>query len=330
MKKILLLFVFTGLVFAQPRVNSIGQAADFTGPLAPGTLATLFGSNLATTPASAASVPLPTVLGGVTVRVNGNVVPLTFANPTQINFQLPTNIAPGPASLSVTTAVGSSSPVNFTVAARAPGVFQYGANRGVVQNQDFSLNTEGNLAKRAEVLTVYLTGIGVTEPPVREGTVAPSSPLARPAAESRAFIAGAPARILFLGLTPGAVGLAQANVEVPSVIASGSYPLVLEVGGVLAKPVMVSVEGSPESTLPDAARCISGTIDSVTRSLEKQLSGEADEIQLGRTTLCASCDDKVPAASEFTKLLEKGRTAGMQGDICYDSSGNVSALRLRR
>ena len=326
----LLLLAGIAVLHAQPRVASVGQAADFTGPLAPGSLATVFGSNLAPGPASAASVPLPTTLAGTTVRVNGDPVPLTFLNATQINFQLPAQIAPGSASLTVATAAGTSAAFSFTVVPVAPGVFQYGANRGVVQNQDYSLNTETNIARRGEVLTVYLTGIGATTPLVREGTVAPSSPLAVPSGAARAFLGGAPARVLFLGLTPGAVGLAQANVEVPAVFARGSHPVVIELDGVATMPVQVAVDGDPQFTLPESLRCVSGPVETVTSSIQHQLSGQADEVQLAGQRLCPACDLRPPLAGPFPRVLEPALPAGLQADVCYDSLRNVQSIRLRR
>ncbi|MBZ2180215.1 MAG: hypothetical protein K7J47_21220 [Acidobacteria bacterium] len=330
MRQTLLLIAFAAALTAQPRVTSVGQAADFTGPLAPGTLATLFGSALATATAGAEQVPLPTTLGGTTVRVNGQPVPLTFVSPTQVNFQLPARIATGSASLTVTVGTATSAATNFTVAATAPGIFQYGANRGVVQNQDYSLNADSNLAKRGEVLTVYLTGIGITQPVVPEGTVAPSSPLARPQVNAQAYLGGSPARILFLGLTPGAIGLAQANIEVPALLASGNYPLVLEVGGVSSRPVQVSVEGRPDGTLPEGLRCFSGSVESVTRSLEKEFAGQPDEIELGSIKLCPTCSQRQPINVVFTRFFEKARASKLLVDACYDDTGNISLLRMRR
>ena len=60
--------------------------------LPPGTLATIFGTNLADAEFGAtldAGGKLPTELGGVQVYTNGILSPLLFAGPNQINFQVP-------------------------------------------------------------------------------------------------------------------------------------------------------------------------------------------------------------------------------------------------
>ena len=60
-----------------------------------GTLASIYGTDLADTVASAQLVDgrLPTELDGVRVYVNGKLVPLYFVSPEQINFQVPFEVA---------------------------------------------------------------------------------------------------------------------------------------------------------------------------------------------------------------------------------------------
>ena len=91
-----------------------------------------------------------------------------------------------------------------------PGIFQYGANRAIVQNQDYSLNTSANPAVVGSAVVVYLTGIGATTPGVADGIGAPSNPLAIPSGRPTASIGGVNTAVLFIGLSPGFAGLAQA------------------------------------------------------------------------------------------------------------------------
>src|ERR1051325_10431416 len=75
-----------------PEISAGGivSAGNFTGGnVAPGSVLSIFGSNLSTLTASAPGIPLPTTLADVQVLVNGKPAPLFYVSPTQINFQLP-------------------------------------------------------------------------------------------------------------------------------------------------------------------------------------------------------------------------------------------------
>jgi len=317
-------------VSAQPRISSVVHGAEFTATLAPGSLGTIFGTGLAPAVSAPDRLPFPTLLNGVSVSISGRPAPLTYISPTQINFQVPAGTPVGNATAVVTSGTQTSASAAFPVAARAPGVFQYGAGRGVIQNQDFSLNTANNLATQRSAVIVYLTGIGITSPPVPDGEASPGSPLAQPGSSFSATIGGSPARVFFLGLTPGNVGLAQANIEIPPLAASGDYPLVIEVGGRRSRPVTVSLQGNPSIGLPEGATCLSGTIEQVTLSLNREVSGEADDLVIGNTRLCPSCDSRSPIYGPFVALINKARQARLSIDACYDEFGTMNWLRVRR
>ena len=323
------------LVIASPglaiTVSGVSNAADFSPTVAPGSLASLFGTALAGGTASAAAVPVATTLNGVTVTVNGRPAPITYLSPTQINFQVPAATPPGNTSITVTYNGQTSTPFQFAVAAAAPGVFQYGANRGIVVNQDFTLNTSDKPAAVGSTVVAYLTGIGLTNPAVADGAASPGGPLAVPAGRFTASISGNNAPVVFLGLSPGFVGLAQANITVPS-LSSGSYPLVVTVNGQASRPVTMSVAGSGNSvdgTLPPGAKCVSGAVDSITFSLEAKASRLADEVSIGGNRLCAKCDLKPPIYGNFVDKLEIARNEGLSADACYDGFGTLNYLRLR-
>jgi uncharacterized protein (TIGR03437 family) len=106
------------------------SAASGTAPVANGSIVSIYrngGSNLATIPTSATTLPLPTNLGGTSVTITDSSgaktsLPLFYAGPTQINAEIPQGAAAGGASLTISTASGSqTAPV--TLAAVAPGLF---------------------------------------------------------------------------------------------------------------------------------------------------------------------------------------------------------------
>src|SRR5437868_2576573 len=83
--------VFLAPAIAQPTITTVVNAASFQTGVPRGCLVSIFGSKLASSTATAADVPLPTKLGGVTVTTGDLelAVPLYYVSPTQINAQIP-------------------------------------------------------------------------------------------------------------------------------------------------------------------------------------------------------------------------------------------------
>ena len=219
----------------------LNSASNGVGPVGPGSLVTVYGSSMAVTTQTALSAPWGINLAGAGVAVNGAATPIYYASPSQINIQLPYETKPGVSSLTVTTPCGASAPVSFQVAQAAPYIFQRADGTAIVQNQDFGINASGSGAKAASVVTVYLTGIGPLDNPVPTGAAAPTSTLSRATLPVRVTIGNFDTAVQFLGLTPGFIGLAQANLVVPN-LSPGQYPIVISVGGIPSNPATMFVQ----------------------------------------------------------------------------------------
>jgi uncharacterized protein (TIGR03437 family) len=143
----------------------------------------------------------------------------------------------------VTVRVGgeaASSNLAVNVRAAAPGIFFRQGNHAVAQNADFNLNTPENPVTPGNLVIVYLTnigpvdnfvGLGQATPPIQARAVLPSS----------ATIGGQPAAMPFLGLTPGFVGLAQANLIVPAGLPEGQHAVTITIGGNQSNSPVISV-----------------------------------------------------------------------------------------
>jgi uncharacterized protein (TIGR03437 family) len=228
---------------AVPVIQSVSDSAAYGPRVAPGSLATLFGSGLASSTASASAFPLPSNLSGTTVSVGGTLAPLLYVSAGQINFQVPSSTKSGEVNVIVNGPGGASAAYAVTVTPEAPALYQYGTNRALAQNADASLNSSSNPAAAGSVITVYLTGQGPLDNAVTDGTAAPTSPLSNATATASATIGLLNAPIQFLGLAPQFAGLAQANIQVPA-LATGDYPLVITIGGYVSVSAVVSVSGS--------------------------------------------------------------------------------------
>lgn len=235
---------FTVEVTAPPTISAGGvvNAASFTPKVAPGALVSIFGNDMATGTVSASSVPLPTELAGTSVKIGGKDAPLVFVSAGQINAQVPFEVAEGSNVPVVVKVNGVSSPAgSVAVMAAAPGVFQFGNKRAVVQNADYSVNDANNGAAAGSYAIAYMTGCGALDNPVATGTPAGSEPLSRPRGSVSASINNSPVEIAFAGLTPGFIGLMQMNFKVPS-MAPGSYQLVVTINGEKSNAAMVTIK----------------------------------------------------------------------------------------
>jgi len=245
-------------VAPSPVINAGGvvAGANYTAPIAPGLIATIFGANLSSANAFANGVPLPTALGGVSVRANGVLVPLFFASPAQINFQVPWELL-GQTQVSVVATVGgsSSAPQIASLLAVAPGIFSTnssGAGQGAIQISNTTIfaapanSIQGALARpaqRGEFLTIYCSGLGDVSPRPATGAPASGNPLSNTLLTPSVTIGGISAPVSFAGLSPGFVGLYQVNVQVPNAAPTGGQvPVVMAIGGVGSNTVTIAVQ----------------------------------------------------------------------------------------
>jgi trimeric autotransporter adhesin len=221
--------------------NGIGNGATFKAPISPGSLATISGTNLATSTTPGSGAPLPLTYAEASVSVNGKSAPILYASPSQINFQVPWETAVGNATVTVTVDGVTSAAATVPVTAAAPGIFIFSSGAAVAQNHDYSLNTAANPAHAGSYLIAYLTGSGPVTPAVADGAATPSTGLVQPTSPISVTIGGQPATVLGAAYTATFVSLLQLNITVPSGLAAGSYPMVVTIGGQVSNSATVSI-----------------------------------------------------------------------------------------
>ncbi|HWR52740.1 MAG TPA: SBBP repeat-containing protein [Bryobacteraceae bacterium] len=237
--------------FPVPSISAGGVVDPFTysqDRISPGSLISIFGRDLADGEEQAQSIPLPFIARGVSATVDGVPAPLFYVGPAQINLQVPWEVRPGVRRVEVVTASGERASAFFQVQTASPVIAVIpGTSRAIAINEDQSLNGVDNPAPSRSVITVYLIGQGPVSTPPVTGGASPFSPLARATLPASVLIgsdttADFPytAGLEYLGLTPGMVGLAQANIRLPD-LPGGDYRLVLTTGDARSNVVTVSV-----------------------------------------------------------------------------------------
>jgi uncharacterized protein (TIGR03437 family) len=230
-------------------VNAANPSAG--NVVAPRSIASLYGTNLAPSVAVAGTPPLPRVLAG-TVLTNGagDSYPLFFVSPGQINVQVPNN---GAVTLLLTVTQGVQSvTIPVRVQQFAPGLFTTngqgtGQASAVIANTATLVAPAGTTAgsrpaKPGEFLSIYCTGLGATTNPPVLGAPSPSNPLAFTTTTPVVTIGGLTAQVIFSGLAPGFVGLNQVNVQVPDGVTPGdAVPIVLSIGGATSNTATIAV-----------------------------------------------------------------------------------------
>lgn len=216
-----------------PRPLHVSNAAAEGSGVAAGSIATLFGTNLADTTASSTSNPLPQSMGGVSLRCDGWILPLLYVSPDQINFQVAYELDPGDHLLEIHRASGPSRQVAFAVARDAPGLF-------AAVRPDGSTPTEDAPAHAGERLLLYGTGLGPYAEPLPDGFLAPDGP-SYPLADSLQIVAaGRNLAADFAGAAPSLAGIALVQVQLPDDLEAGD-PIHLQVvmGGVESNTLVI-------------------------------------------------------------------------------------------
>jgi uncharacterized protein (TIGR03437 family) len=204
---------------AQSIVHAATQTAE---ALAPNTIATIYGTNLAfdTDTVSTANLlggTLPNSLDGVTVTVNGWLCNLFFVSPTQINFLIPYQLIPGTTSLVVTRQSASGPTVQVQLNSTAPGMFVYNGF-AIATHLNGTLISPTSPATSGEIIVIFAAGLGKTTPDTTSGKIVTSAASIALASQLEVLLAGnacPPGSVLYAGLAPGFAGLYQINLLIP-------------------------------------------------------------------------------------------------------------------
>lgn len=265
-RKAALLWTLVGITsaWAADRATPIVvSAASPSAGIAPDSLASVFGSKLATVTAQANGLPWPTQLGDISVvyisdsAAKTQMTSLLYVSPSQMNIWIPPGVAPGLATISFPTtglppgvATAALRVVPVTIAKVAPGLFSAdGTGSGVasasavrvliptrIQSPVPVFSCDANVCMAVPIdlgldtpvyLSLYGTGI--------RGASSPDNVFVT--------IGNAQTKPTYAGPEQQTPGLDQVNVPLPLTLrGSGMVNVTVTVDGVTSNAVQIAIE----------------------------------------------------------------------------------------
>jgi uncharacterized protein (TIGR03437 family) len=230
------------------------SAASYGSTLAPSAICSAFGAQLATETQAANTTPLPTALAGTSLMIRDSegverLAPSFFVSPTQVNFQVPPEVATGKASIAVTSGDNTISFGAVNIAKVAPGIFTANSSgRGLAAAVVLRITANGT--QSYEAMTRFDSASGqIVAVPIDLGAstdqvflllfgtgmsnIGNSTP--------NVGIGGINAPVIYVGAQGSFVGLDQINISLPKSLAGrGEVELSLSIDGNTANPVKVN------------------------------------------------------------------------------------------
>ncbi len=249
--------VFGTAASAPSTVASVSAASFVSGLVAPESIVTGFGTNLAPSIEVAQSVPLPEALAGVSVSIRDvlgteRFAPLFFVSPTQINYLIPAGSATGEATVAIWRNNGTVATGLLQISSVAPGLFTANSS-GQGVPAAVALRIKANGAQSYEPVAQYDQAQNrYVATPLDLGAVTDQLYLivfgsgfrnrSAPSAVN-CSIGGANADVSFVGPQGQLTGLDQANILVPRNLAGrGNVELILRVDGKASNTVSLNIK----------------------------------------------------------------------------------------
>jgi uncharacterized protein (TIGR03437 family) len=234
----------------------VQSAAAPISVVAPESLGSVFGANLASTTGQAAAQPLPVSLGGVSITVQDSAgtsaaAPLLYVSPGQINFLMPKGLATGVATFTITGGANPPLTAIGAVGQVAPALFSMSGNgSGIAAATAIRVNA-GNPAQQFPVTLFNCSASSCQAVPVDVGIDTPvyltlyATGIRNRTSLDNVLVTvnGISIQALYAGPQPQFAGLDQINIPLPlDLRGSGVANVVLKVDQHQANTVTVDVQ----------------------------------------------------------------------------------------
>ena len=243
-----------------PRISAGGVVLATQTPLvsriSPNAIISVFGHEFAGTqtlnPVIDAAGGIAVNLAATCLEIGGKRAPLFVVTPGQINAQVPHDLTPGEAALTVTRGCATaneqrSAAASATVAAVSPAFFNlvnnadgrnplvalHGGGPALIGAPGLLPGAEFTPAAPGEVVTLYGTGFGPTEPAIAAGRIpGAAANLTNAVAFAVGGMAVPPQDVLYAGASPCCAGLYQFTLRLPADVPDGDATVTAVVQGV--------------------------------------------------------------------------------------------------
>ena len=298
-------------------VNS--ASFDSTGPMAPGSFATIVGQNLCGQTAAAqldSNGMYPTILGGCSVTVNGTAATMQYVAAEQINFVVPRNMGFGAAGVIINNGTEMVT-TSMMIGPAGPGLFSlngtgmgYGAMllSATWQTGPFSTTTNG----QPTPVSIFMTGMDLSTQPV-------------------VTVGGFAMDVTFYGNASGYPGLQQINMMLPASMAgAGRVPVMVTSNGQTSNVTFMSL-------LPTTGMMqgMPGWVSGMVVGENIPRGAEMSSIAVNPANNTALVTDEAGDALRVISLSSKTTiatitlpNASQAGSVAVNSSGTLAAAAL--
>jgi len=217
-----------------PTISEVDNAFSniANSPIQSGTWVAIKGTNLSSTSPGRgwnSNENFPVSMDGTSVTINNKTAFVYYISPTQVNVQAPTDSALGPVSVVVTNNGSVSAAATATYQTNSPALLQWGGgqypyaliSRGTDYIGKASVIPNTVSAHAGDVLTLWVTGLGATNPSVPAG----QQPTTFPSVTLTPTVTIGGANMTVLGAVLRFAGLYQVNIQLPASMPTGDQPI---------------------------------------------------------------------------------------------------------
>ncbi len=246
---VLVLGLATSLQAQIPILTAVVNAASNLLPglpnsaVAQGSLMVLYGTGLGpATLVSISNYPLPTALGGTSVKIaiGGKTIDalVYYSSATQAAAIVPSITPTGTGAVTVTYNGSTSASIAVSVLRNNVGLYtvnSQGTGGAVVTFADYSYLSPTNAANPGDTVILWANGLG----PIQGDDAQRPITVDMTDVPLEVYIGGRPAPVLFRGRNSCCASLDQINIQIPAGVAGCVTPIVLKIGSLVSNTAMI-------------------------------------------------------------------------------------------